>query len=742
MKSRMGFLISFAIFFLYFTIPLPSCLAKSSENQSHTDINGNGNINTNNRENIQVKGGPEDLVWVVQLSDLHFSVHHPERAQDFRNIVGPTLSFINPSLVFITGDLTDGKSKDLLTTKQDEAEWVEYQNVMHDVIKRSGLNKSSFYDLRGNHDNFGVPVVDGPFDFFSKYSLNGQLKRSGKVNSITVQTSKRKLLFVGFDSTMSSGLRGPTNLFGHPTDELLTKISSELLLLDSPSTQPVTKISFGHFPLSFSAASNSGKTLKDIFLNNSLSVYLCGHLHTRFGKNLKRHHESSHYPLYSNRLFQLNAHRIPSENTANSNGETIEEFWEWEMGDWRKSRAMRILAIDRGLISFVDIDFKLRAEKTLILPTFPPDSRFTTTSFQNHNCQASDPSSCGTVRALVFSASPIVSVVATVYDSSPEKLIVVMETPMTKLAGSRGDLYVAPLNFKAFEDPSPERFFLQIQATDIMGRSTYTERRPFSANGLHAKLSWNWREFIVMGCQWDALYYPILWSLYYLVFSILLIPKIILSFSKMQYTYRNFKANKGIINGLAWIFAELYKVPVVWYSMVGYMLYLVLCPWFSGQILSEGMERGYMTYRGWVLKINEVGKLEFLGFPDVMVVVLPHLFFMVLPAFTVIMALAAERGLFHDHFLSVSSKKKDDHVSENKESVLTNNCKNRTDFILRRRWIRKILLVICLVICWTHFKNCRALTKAYEMNPVIHYPVYSLAVPLMLAYTIYKTRRT
>lgn len=691
---------------------------------------------------MQVKGGPEDLVWVVQLSDLHFSVHHPERAQDFRDIMGPTLSFIKPSLVFITGDLTDGKSKDLLTTKQDEAEWVEYQNIMHDVVKRSGLNKSAFYDLRGNHDNFAVPVIGGPFDFFSKYSLNGQLTRSGKVNSITVETSKRKLLFVGFDSTMSTGLRGPTNLFGHPTDELLTEISSELSLLDSQSAQPVTKISFGHFPLSFSAASNSGKTLKDVFLKNSLTAYLCGHLHTKFGKNLKRHHESSHYPLYSNRLFQLNAHPIPSENTANSNGETVEEFWEWEMGDWRKSRAMRILAIDRGLISFVDIDFKLGANKIIILPTFPLDSRFTT-SFQNHNCRASDPSSCGTVRALVFSASPIVSVVALVYDSSPKKLVVVLETPMTKLVGSRGDLYVAPLNFKAFEDPSPERFLLQIQATDIMGKSTYTERRPFSANGHHARLSWSWKEFLVMGCQWDALYYPILWSLYYLAFSILLIPKAILSFSKKQYTYKNFKANKGVTNGLAWIFKELYAVPIVWYSMVGYMLYLVLCPWFSGQILSEGIERGYMTYRGWVLKINKIGKLEFLGYPDVMVVVLPHLFFIVLPAFTVIMALAAEKGIFHDHLLSVSSKKKDDHVSENKESALMNNSENRrSEFILHRRWIRKILLVISLIICWGHFKSCRALTKAYEMNPIIHYPVYSLVVPLMLAYTIYKTRRT
>lgn len=74
--------------------------------------------------------------------------------------------------------------------KQNEEEWKEYQEVMEDVVKWSALDKSIFYDLRGNHDNFGVPVVGGSFDFFSKYSINGQLGRSGKVNSVMVQVSR------------------------------------------------------------------------------------------------------------------------------------------------------------------------------------------------------------------------------------------------------------------------------------------------------------------------------------------------------------------------------------------------------------------------------------------------------------------------------------------------------------------------------------------------------------------------
>ncbi|MFS7975921.1 putative calcineurin-like phosphoesterase domain, ApaH type, metallo-dependent phosphatase [Helianthus anomalus] len=136
--------------------------------------------------------GENDVVWIVQLSDLHFSVHHPERASDFQKSVTRTLSMLNPSLVLITGDLTgfclsppaDGKSKDHLTMKQNEQEWVEYQKTMENVITKSGLDRSIFYDLRGNHDNFGLPTA---FDFFSNYSITAQLGRSQSVNTVTLQ---------------------------------------------------------------------------------------------------------------------------------------------------------------------------------------------------------------------------------------------------------------------------------------------------------------------------------------------------------------------------------------------------------------------------------------------------------------------------------------------------------------------------------------------------------------------------
>ncbi|VFQ95560.1 unnamed protein product [Cuscuta campestris] len=624
--------------------------------------------------------------------------------------------------------------------KQDEAEWEEYKKVMDDVIKRSGLNRSSFYDLRGNHDNFGVPYTGRSFDFYSTYSINGQLGRRGPVNSVTVQTGRRNILFVEFDSSASLGLRGPTNLFGHPNDRLLTDISSELSQWDPLPAKPVLKISLGHFPLSFSAAAYSGKTLKDVFLMHSLSAYLCGHLHTRFGNNLKRHHESNHHPLYTQQFFQLNGHGLPVETREEEFSlKSTEEFWELEVGDWRKSRTMRILAIDRGWSSFVDVDFRSGAKKTIILPTFPLDSRFILDkSFQRNESLSVDPTLYNDIRALVFSSSPIASVVARIYDSRPGNLIVVFETPMKKTGNalSRGGLYTCPWNFKAFEDPSPLRFLLQIESVDISGRTTLTELRPFSITGQRASLPWSWKEFFVMGCQWDALYYPILSAFYFFILSILLIPKTALSFSEKQHTRKRFIANRGLPNLTTRILVELYIAPQLWYCIFIYLLYLLLCPWFWGQALMEG-ERGYMTYQGWMLRSDTNEKLKFFGFPDVMVVVLPHLYFVLLPALLVIVAFVVEREIYRESLRAHSGKKDDADV---KNKIFASTCgKIYRLMLLRMRVVRKMLLGICLAICWRHFMNCRALSKAYEMNPFIHFPIYSLWVPLVLAYTIRRT---
>lgn len=699
---------------------------------------------------MEVEGGPESVVWAVQLSDLHFSVFHPERAHDFRRLVGPALAMINPSLVLITGDLTDGKSNDLLTMKQEEAEWMEYQNVMGDVIQQSGLDEKIFYDLRGNHDGFGVPEVGGEVDFYEKYSINSRLRRHGNVQSITLQNSEWKHVFVGFDSTMEIGLRGPTNLFGHPTDKLLTDLDAELSKWDAEAAKSsITKISFGHFPLSFSASTGTGKSLKDVFLKHSISTYLCGHLHTRFGKNLKRHHTKA-----SGKYYQFSIHEgTPSDiskKDCSLKSESAKEFWEWEMGDWRKSRALRIVAIDSGHVSFVDTDFKFGSRDIIILPTFPLDSRFMQriSYWRDYKCQTMRTSSYETIRALVFSRKEVISVSAKIYDSISGSPSLVLDSSMVKLGGNgtRGDMYVIPWNWRAFADSPPDRYWLQIEATDISGSMSYSQLRPLSINGFTHRVNWRWKELYVMGVQWASLYHPVLWVVFALLFSLLLIPRAFLMCSNQFFTYKRVNPSfsgrsrtECVVGGAFWILMELSRTTAVWTGILLYMLYLLFCPWMYGHIFTENGKMTYMNYRGWNVKGFSSGKEHrYIGVPDVMVVVLPHLCFVVLPTILVVAAIASERTAYRTHFLSLSGKKQDDYVIES-----TRNVKYRSFWDVfcfsSWRWMRKFLLLICLAILWKHWKQCRALVKAYDMNPFLHAPVYCFGIPVLLALATYTT---
>ncbi|MCO5614670.1 hypothetical protein L7F22_068954 [Adiantum nelumboides] len=295
------------------------------------------------REVIHVDDKPDGIAWIVQLTDLHLSAYRPDRASSLQTLMGPLLALINPSLVLITGDLTDAKSLDLTSRRQDEKEWIQYRQAVRKVITTSGLPAYAFYDLRGNHDKFGVPTVGSRLDYFSKYSVSSLSNRS-TVQSITLKSSGWKHLFVGIDTSMSVGLRGPCNLFGHPTDEQLTKLDLELSQWDTCPSEKVTKLVFGHFPMSFTASTELGSRPEFILAKHSIAAYVCGHLHKSFGPNLINHHL----------LLIGTADKL--QNCGAATEDRTGEFWEWELGDWRMRRNLRIITIDQGHTSFVDFD--------------------------------------------------------------------------------------------------------------------------------------------------------------------------------------------------------------------------------------------------------------------------------------------------------------------------------------------------------------------------------------------------
>ncbi|XP_062228289.1 putative metallophosphoesterase At3g03305 isoform X2 [Phragmites australis] len=645
----------------------------------------------------------------------------------------------------------DGKSKDLLTMKQNDVEWIEYKNTINDIIESSKLSRRIFYDLRGNHDSFGVPASGRDYDFYQKYSINAKLRRQGRVQSITLENSGRKHLFVGFDTTMEIGLRGPTNLFGHPTDEQLIELDQALSQWDTDFDKaPVTKIAFGHFPMSFSTLTESGKSIKDVFLKHSLAAHLCGHLHTSFGKNLKRYyHRTVEEPSLSEHYYQFNMHQSYAiqSNKENCSEEAahIKEFWEWEMGDWRKSRSMRILAIDDGYVSYTDIEFRLGSKSIIILPTFPLDSRFMqrASASRDFKCHIMGASTFDTVRALVFSKHEIVSVSVKIYDSRPGTLELVFDSEMKRLDSNetRGHMYLVPWNWRAFEDPSPNRYWLQIEVMDITGDASVSQLRPFSVNGLAARVSWTWKEFFAMGIQWASIYHPALWCILSLIFSLLLVPQVSAVVFKDQFTYRYLCPNgsqqqtllKNLVGGFIWLFVELARVILVWFLLLVYAIYLVVLPWLFGHPITEDGNLTYMTYKGWILKRpNSGSEVVHAGTPDVMVIVLPHLCFVFLPTIVILAAMAAERTAYREHYLSRSGKKKDDYYQKSRRQI-------KHEIFWNGRWIRKFLCLLCLVVLWKHWKHCRGLVKAYAMNPLLHSPVHFFFIPALIVFAIYKT---
>lgn len=718
------------------------------------------------REAIEVDHAPDGVVWAVQLSDIHVSSYHADRALSLQTLVGPLLALINPSLVLITGDLTDAKSKDRKSRRQDEAEWVQYRQAISKVIEDSGLPSYAFYDLRGNHDKFGVPEVGNTLDYFSKYSVSSLRNRTNTVQSVTLMSRGWKHLFLGVDTSMGIGLRGPCNLFGHPTDEQLIKMDLELSQWDTCAPEKITKIAFGHFPMSFTASTERRKRLEPIFSKHSISAYVCGHLHTAFGPNLIKHH--LHPPSKEGTL--SNCKVEPQDGDG--------EFWEWEMGDWRKSRILRIIVIDQGHTSFVDFDFSsLNASNhktrdwlpALVVPTYPLDSQ---KMERSRSLPLSSPRQ-DTVRALIFSPRPLVSVVARFFDTVTGELLLLEELEMhlSSKAGETGYMYVSEWNSTKYTDQFPTRYVFQVSAVDTLGTETKSSFRPFSVKKRVSELKKTWREFFVMGFVWEQVFIVLMWSAFTALLTFFILPKLFFHFLMQNGYYhrwffslfrvdtQKFTARKAV-KLFVWFFIQGCAGKVIWWGQLLVLVWLIFFPWFWGQALAEGSPLGFMSIRGWTVRLGgTLPPQSGLGWPDLMVVVLPYLYFVVLPLYTLIFALSAETALHELYLLdtpaNLKKKEQADHVDGEMSTFLSSHGstahgerdqQNGSDKALRSRpalkpgmqkhasfrWLRMLVMALCLLVSFIHFGQVCALAGAYGVMTLLASPGFAWPVPILM----------
>lgn len=529
---------------------------------------------------------------------------------------------------------------------------------------------------------------------------------------------------------MSVGIRYPSNLFGNPTDKRIEAVNSELEYWNSHSNVPITKVVFGHYPMSFTSSSEGGQRYESVFARQSISAYLCGHLHAKVSKQLWRYHQ------------------MRAEDHSSS-------FWEWELGDWKESRLMRILAIDRGTVSFVDYALK-QAFQTCILITYPTDSR---------NMNIMELESKGSLRndinVLVFSEEFILNVSARVFDSHNEFKIV-EEMPLQHVSSSSAykPLFHAKWNAENYRSPSPTRYWLQVSVLDSHGKKTLSERRPFSVEGKVGIPHRPWLNRLMLEVEWEAMYKVLLWSNLAFTLILLFIPKVLYHVLKKSSSYQRWAFSilaspvqqRNTCFWLVWFLMEGSSSKLLWFSLSLYVLWIFQMPWFWGCATSENGEIAQMYLSGWSVPSSDMSWTNYN--PDVMVITLPFLYLVVVPVVVLAYSLFAERSaayLRHHRRRAEDRVNQADTTSESASFVsdspgpgaLTKlSYRKKIKFRLIKfcgGWTRRIILLACLVTAMIHLKLSSMLMSAYGSTPVGLSPPFTWMPLLLLTVAAYCT---
>lgn len=274
----------------------------------------------------------DNTFWFVQVSDIHISKFRSYgQVEDFKIFCTNWLPLIKPSLVLLTGDLTDAKDITKIGSFQYEEEWVTYSSL---IKKCREMYPAKWLDIRGNHDSFGVGSLLPTENMYETYGISrNKFERSGVYQHV-YNTSFGKYSFNGIDLAPNPGPGRPFNFFGVP----LTKTISTIKDVASNSKYNAT-IWYGHYPLS----TTTNPHLLRKLLSLSGVAYLCGHLHT---------------------LLDI----FPQIHAVHSEG-----MMELEVGDWKESRKFRVGVFDHDVFSFKDATFM---NEPIVVFTNPVDARY------------------------------------------------------------------------------------------------------------------------------------------------------------------------------------------------------------------------------------------------------------------------------------------------------------------------------------------------------------------------------
>lgn len=361
--------------------------------------------------NIIIDNKFSDLIWFLQVSDLHISNRgHYDRITDFEDFTNRYVDIFKPSAVLVTGDITDGrKLNSTFGSGPQLEEWQAYSKAVRD----SGADKkTAWLDIRGNHDNFNVYRPKDPNILYRQYSIMGKTHERN-YHYILKDKDGKNYSFFGVDEVQSPGLKIPFNFIGIVADEDITELKKfKQVALDHHSQY---NIWLAHYPTSSVASPHEG-------IRNIIDgPYLCGHYHT-IGNLVNKMHAG--------------------QQTG---------YVEVELGDWKYNRRIRLAAVDHQLFSLVDFRYKqfpvalMTNPKTAehSMPKYEPVDRIKTSTH---------------MRVIAFSDSNITKVEVAIDNESPIEMLHV-----------EGPLYVLPWNPNLYSNGLHKA---RISVVDAEGKNT------------------------------------------------------------------------------------------------------------------------------------------------------------------------------------------------------------------------------------------------------------------------------